>query len=224
MAIVLLVSTLVGCTPRANSSRGDAVVLREERGCVVTVLLDLSGSFRSKMVEGGKAHAFCLAILDTYFKDRIGEKDEIVIAQVSGEDRALLWQGTPLQLRRDFSDPTRFRDFLEYRANPKQSKVFQNMAKCLEYASSDPDVVNGKATTAVFVLSDMLDNDPDRDAARERLKKALETFASRDGVLGCYYVDQEIIAKCREFLATSGLRKFTVEADIVGNPQLPVIN
>ncbi|MFO0905789.1 MAG: hypothetical protein U0939_22465 [Pirellulales bacterium] len=98
------------------------------------------------------------------------------------------------------------------------------MAKCLEYASSDPDVVNGKATTAVFVLSDMLDNDPDRDAARERLKKALETFASRDGVLGCYYVDQEIIAKCREFLATSGLRKFTVEADIVGNPQLPVIN
>lgn len=224
MAIVLLVSTLVGCTPRANSSRGDAVVLREERGCVVTVLLDLSGSFHAQMVDGGKAHAFCLAILDTYFKDRIGEKDEIVIAQVSGADRALLWQGTPLQLRRDFSDPTDFQRFLRNRANPGQSKVFQNMAKCLEYASSDPDVVNGKATTAVFVLSDMLDNDPDRDAARERLKKALETFASRDGVLGCYYVDQEIIAKCREFLATSGLRKFTVEADIVGNPQLPVIN
>ena len=70
----------------------------------------------------------------------------------------------------------------------------------------------------------MLDNDPERDDARERLKKALETFASRDGVLGCYYVDQEIIAKCREFLAKSGLRKLTVEDDIVGNTQLPVIN
>ena len=224
LSIAIVVASFTGCTPRASDSRGDAVVLREERGCVVTVLLDLSGSFQSQMIDGGKAHAFCLAILDTYFKDRIGEKDEVIIAQISGTDRALLWQGTPLQLRRDFSDPASFQVFLRSRANPGQSKVFQNLAKCLEYASSDPDVVNSKATSAVFVLSDMLDNDPERDDARERLKKALETFASRDGVLGCYYVDQEVVAKCREFLAKTGLRKFMVEADIVGNPQLPVIN
>jgi hypothetical protein len=221
---LVMIALIIGCTPRAEVAREEAIVLHEKRGCVITVLLDLSGSFHSQMVDGGKAHQFCLAILDTYFKDRIGEKDEIVIAQISGADRALLWAGTPMRLRQDFADPKAFKRFLESRADPSQSKVLQNFAKSVEYVASDPDVTNGTAKSAVFVLSDMRDNDPNQDAARERLKKALERYATNGGVVGCYYVDQDLVGSCRNFLAESGVHKFKVDADIVGNPQLPVID
>lgn len=213
-----------GCTPRAEVAPENSIMLHERHGCVITVLLDLSGSFHAQMVEGGKAHRFFLAILDTYFKDHIGEKDEIVIAQISGADRALLWQGTPMQLRQDFANPQAFQKFLTGRVAPRQSKVLQNFAKAVEYMVSYQDVANGKTRSAIFVLSDMRDNDPDRDSARERLKKALETYASTGGVIGCYYVDQDLVNSCRNFLAKSGIRNFKVDADIVGNPQLPVID
>ena len=70
----------------------------------------------------------------------------------------------------------------------------------------------------------MLDNDPNRAEARDRLKRALETYSTRGGVVGCYYVDQKLVPSCREFIAKTGIRKYTVEADFVGNPQLPSID
>lgn len=221
---ILFVLLLAGCTPRAPVARDQAVVLHEPRGCVITILLDMSGSFEEKMIDQGKAYEFCLATIDAYFRDRIGEKDELIIAQISGADRALLWQGTPMQLRMDFASPTDLSTFLRSKANSGQSNVFDNMAKSIEYLSSDPDVVSGKAKSAVLVLSDMLDNDPNQYAARERLKRALAEYGKRDGIVGCYFVDQTVVPSCRTFIADTGIRNFIVQAEIVGNPQLPVID
>ena len=126
---LIVLAAVAGCTPRGPVAREEAVVLHEERGCVLTILLDLSGSFHEQMIDRGKAHQFCLAVLDNYFKDRIGEKDEVVIAQISGTDRALLWQGTPMRLRQDFASPKEFGDFLRARAIPNQSNVLANIAQ-----------------------------------------------------------------------------------------------
>src|SRR5689334_16519888 len=102
LTLIALASGLC-CTPRSEIPRNEAVKLHESRGCVVAVLLDLSGSFQDKLIEDGTAHAFFLAVVEEYSRGRIGENDELIIGQISaGSTPALVWQGTPMQLRQDF--------------------------------------------------------------------------------------------------------------------------
>jgi hypothetical protein len=225
MFLIVGLIAVCGCTPRSPSALEEGFVLHQPRGYVLTVLLDLSGSFSDRMVDDGKAWEFLLTVIDEYFKNRVGENDEIIVAQISGNrGRALLWKGTPSQLRSDFSSPEAFGEFIRSKADPNQSNVYDNIAQSVEYLSSDQDVSSGKAKSAVLILSDLLDNDPNRDATWQRLQKSLAHYGSQGGVVGCYFVDQQLVPEWNDLLARTGIRTFVVEPDIAGNPQLPGID
>lgn len=215
--IIVLFISLSGCEKRREASRA---LVHDDSKFVMTILVDLSGSFEQMMAEGGKAYQFTLAVLDKYFRDRIGSDDKLIIAQISMNDRALLWQGTPLQLRQEFPSPQAFTTFLRERADPNGSLVHDGIAHTLEYVNSEPNVATGKARAAVFVLSDMLDNGTKADA-KDRALKALATFGKNGNVVGLYYVDQMLVAPWRQDLRQAGVKEFCVESEIVGKPQLP---
>lgn len=218
-SLLLGLLPLTGCGERRELS--ESALATRDSEYVVTILLDLSGSFAHQMAEEGKAYDFAMQLTDRYFRDRMGMNDQIIIAQISGEKRALLWQGTPQQLRQDFRSADEFCAFLHEKSDAAGSNVFEGIARTTEYMLGEPGVADGTAKSALFVLSDMLDNSSNADEARQRALTAMEQFSDRGGSIGLYYVDQDEVANWRRHLRTSGVRQCRVECDIVGHPPLP---
>ena len=201
---------------------GPSVFQRSETECIVMIVIDLSGSFAHQMADEGKAYEFALRIYDQYFRDRIGnDKDVLIVSQLSGTHRSLLWRGSPLELRHKFSSSSEFRDFLLANADPNGSVIHDGIAHSLEYLSSDPALANGNARSAVFVLSDLLDNGVDPEKSGPRVSKALSDYARKNGVVGMYYVDQDLVLPWRQTLQAAGIRDYRVECIIDENPDLP---
>ena len=220
--IILLVTVLVMCCGCGQRRQPSATVLADKnQDYVVTILLDMSGSFQNMMLENGKGYKFALQVIDQYFRDRIGEPDQLIIAQISGNDRALLWQGTPQQLRRDFPSASAFRDFLGSKSNPNGSLVHEAVARSLDYMVNDPAVMNGKTKCALLVLSDMEDNGPRTEDLKSRIMTALKDFGAAGGIIGLYYVNTDYVPKWRSVLKNSDIASYCVEADIVSRPTLP---
>ena len=219
---VVLLSLLLlpfGCGEKRQASE---TVLREnEHEYVLTILLDMSGSFAHLMAEQGKAYEFIMEVIDRYFRDRMGTQDGLVVAQISGSDRSLLWQGTPFQLRQDFPSASAFRDFLKQRSNSAGSRVHDGITQTVEYVMSDLRIQSKTAKSAVFVLSDMLDNFPDSDASKKKTVEMLKAYGRIGGTFGLYYVDQLLVPEWRTHLRDSGIKHWRVEAEIVGRPTLP---
>jgi hypothetical protein len=219
-----LAMCVAGCQERIDQSEG---VFRTDDGdYVLTIMIDMSGSFDELMAEDGKAWSFVCQVVDKYFRDRLGGSDKLILAQLSGSERALLWRGTPLELRQEFPSAAAFRDWLTSHADPQGSRIYDGVAQAVEYTLSDPVVADGNGKAAVFILSDMHDTGPNREAARERAIKALAELARRDGVIGLYYVDVQLVAEWRQILSDAGVPGVNqhVEADIVGHPLLPKFN
>src|SRR5947207_2928301 len=114
--VACLVMFLAGCQKRAEQA--DGVFQSDDGEYVLTIVLDMSSSFRELMADNGKAWSFVCQVIDKYFRDRIGHNDKLILAQLSASDRALLWYGTPLQLRQEFSSASAFRDWLASHADP----------------------------------------------------------------------------------------------------------
>ena len=205
-----------------TSPAGPSPFVAPQTDHVVMLLIDLSGSFANQMANEGKAYEFYLQIYDRFFKDRIGhDKDVLVIAQLSGTHRSLLWQGHPLQLRQQFASSSEFKEFLLSHADPNGSVIHDGIAHSLELLVSDPALVNPNTKTAVFVLSDLLDNGANPEKSGPRVTKALAEYARMNGVLGLYYVDQDLVVPWRQSLQASGMRDYRVECIINQHPDLP---
>jgi hypothetical protein len=187
---------------------------------VIAVVVDLSGSFLEKMTEGGQAHSFMLSLLDRYFRERVGTHDQIILAQISGTpDRALLWQGSPFELRKQFPNSRAFSEFLRSKADPHGSCVHNALAQTVEYVMSQPNVSNCKAKSAVLVMSDMVDNSPKGSLSKDQVGDVLCDYAKIGGVVCLYFVDQTLIPVWERELRKAGL-EFSVASE-VRRPNLP---
>jgi hypothetical protein len=220
--IALLLILLVGCSPRRDRTdspghiTGQALGQTEEE-YVMLIALDLSGSFKDRIA--GEAFAFSTRVIDRYFRGRIGTSDKLVIAQLSGTDRSLLWEGTPIALRKEFPTADAFRDYLLGKGDPNGSRVYAGLHNAMGYVLSDPRVQSGGAKTAVFVLSDMMDSDNDK-MTEGYMNHDVSELGWRGGVMGLYYVDQSQVLPWRHKLLAFGV-KGRVESEIVGTPPLP---
>jgi hypothetical protein len=215
LCLLLLIS---GCHPRLDIS--ESIITPHEGEYLVSILIDLSGSFSEMMATDGHAYDFLLQILDRYFRDRIGTNDQIVISQISGgTNRSLLWQGTPVELRQRFPTADAFRVFLLSKADAAVSRVYDALSQTVEYTMSDSNVVSGKAKSAVFCLTDMLDTSVDQ--SKERAVKALNDYGRMGGVVGIYFCEQGQVAEWRQILTDAGIRNSCVEPEFVGHPKLP---
>ncbi len=60
------------------------------------------------MANQGQAHKFLMRVIDQYFRNSIGANNRIVIAQLSATQPALLWDGSPVDLRQQFPTAEKF--------------------------------------------------------------------------------------------------------------------
>lgn len=184
---------------------------------LVAVGIDLSGSFLHQMAEQGKAWDFLQKTLDRYLRGNGNEK--LVLVQLSGNSQALLWDGTPAQLRRDFADREAFRRFLQSKADPSGSRLFDGITEAIDYVSGLPGVT-ARTKRALILLTDMEDN-ASAPGAEQRLVQALRGFGQRNGCVGIYFVSHPLVARWEANLRSAGVRHHSVESHIVTAPTLP---
>ena len=220
---LLLIAALLtsGCGGPRRTDATTEMFGQEDSDYVLAIVLDMSGSFSHLMADDGKAYDFALAVMDRYFRNGDGLNDTMVIAQISGTDESLLWQGSPLELRRDFPTADDFRRFLLANVDPNGSRVNEGLTNVVDYIAANPRVAGGNARSAVFVLSDMLDNGGDSDTTARQLDASLAAYGNRGGRVGLYYVNQSLVPDWNRRLQQAGIRSYCVECEIVGNPRLP---
>lgn len=207
-------SALAGCERRRESH--DSVFSATEMSRQVTIILDLSGSFKEMMAEDGLAWSFTLRCIDKYFRASVGSEDRLVIGQISGTGK-LLFEGTPHSLRKDFTSDT-FRDLLVQSANGAGSALNAGICHCMEYVMASPRVAAKQVKTAVFILSDMLDTTGE---TRDGLMRKMAEYGTLGGVVGFYFVDEAVVLPLRSEMAQTGVREYIVESEIVRRPSLP---
>ncbi len=187
---------------------------------VVNLTVDMSGSFSNQMAEKGEAFAFVKGLIERYFRARVGTADRLIISQISGNDEALVWEGLPLQLRKQHT-PETFGRFLRTNSDPSGgSRVYDSIADSIEYLMEDPAVASGQAKSAVLICSDMWDTTGSVES-EQRLLTALAKYGRAGGVVGIYYCDQRLVGTWRRRLRDAGIRQYCVESEIVGRPTFP---
>lgn len=213
-----LILCVLGCERRDTSNISP--FQQEPSGYVLLVAIDMSGSFRELMAEDGKAYNFVLQAIDQYHRDGIGNDFQIIITQLSGNQRPLLWQGEPQQLRREFPDPKAFHDYLIAHADPDSSRINDGIAESIDYVLHTYSVAQGNARTVALILSDMEDSQGSQEQSDPRLLTSLTTFARR-GSIGFYFCSQSRMADIRQKMKQAGIDMYILECDIHGHPPLP---
>ena len=190
----------------------DRVFEADEGEYVLTIALDMSGSFEA--VRNERAWDFMCQIIDRYFRDRIGHDDKLILAQLSDSEKALLWKGTPLELRQQFTSGVEFRKWMESKADPSGSRLYEGIVQAVEYTD------RSKGRSAIFILSDMIDST--KGGTRDKAVHALASIGKQGGV-GLYYVDIKQCKLWEKLLRDAGVpeENMVIEADIVGHPTLP---
>jgi hypothetical protein len=220
---VLLTVALVlgGCTKHDDKDNQQIALGREDAEYMVLIAVDMSGSFADLMTRDGKGYEFTMRVADRYFRNSIGSNNRLIIAQLSATDRALLWDGTPVQLRQDFPSANEFRQFLLKKSHPAGSRIYDGIADAFDYVLSDPSVASGKTRTAVFVLSDFDDNFPNPEKSEKRVADSLKAFAKTNGVVGFYFLEHPRVPMWRDHLRKSGIKQWVCDSEIVAYPPLP---
>jgi hypothetical protein len=220
MAAMLAATLTVGCTKLDPSEQ--TVFDRPETEQIIVIAMDLSGSFADLMTKDGLAYRFVLATVDRYLRENSGGDGRLVIAQLSATGNPLLWEGKPSDLRRHFGSADSFREFLLSKSDPRGSRINEGVANALDYTINHASVRSNGAKPALFVLSDMMDNDPAGADHMKRVNELLGDFADVGGVIGLYYVNQSMLIDWRTRIESSGVRDSRIECGIVSNPDLPV--
>ena len=214
----LILLCLAGCA-KVQEGQKEVSVDRD-----VTIVIDLSSSFAEEMfmqrsvynaAEGyhrdtlGKTFKFLLSILS-----KLDFEDRITLCQISADDNAVLWEGNLVQMRKDFPDPLAFYEFLKKKSNPDGTLLYDALTRSIKQS------LTHDGQRSIFVLSDMLDTDPNGEAKLPELRRVLEEYAKSGGKIGCYYVDQNLVASLKEKLKEFGFQNPVVESEIVSKPEL----
>lgn len=215
---IIIVLFLAGCEPTGEARH--EIIAPEESQYKLAVIVDMSESFAALMADQGKAHQVLLEVVDRYFRDTIGSQDRIIIAQISAKQPALIWDGTPLELRQQF-DPQKFAAFLHAHSEPIGSPVYETVAETLEYLMADPAVATGKTTPVLLILSDMQDTSPATTELKDRVLRDLRNYGKLDGTFAIYFCDQQLASRWKKGLTDAGVKHSFVESGIVTTPSLP---
>src|SRR5262249_18456628 len=100
--------SLPGCQAKDRGDLGHqrtpvkATIGGSQEKMILVFDIDLSGSFNKLMADDGYAYSYIMDVLQKYSQSRVGTEDKLIIAQLSGTEHPLLWEGKPSQLRKDF--------------------------------------------------------------------------------------------------------------------------
>lgn len=214
---------LAGCGEPYVETGTMAPITTAQREYLLVLAVDVSGSFMEEMFgNDGRAYRFTLLAADKLFRDRMGEEDHILLSQLSANDRPLLWEGTPRELRRKFGSSDALKHFILSKADPQGSRLFAGVAETLDYVSVLPGVPEGQSQVCVLVLSDMLDNSPTQAEDWQKMTEAMKTAKEQGIHVGFYFVDINMLPTVRDGMSTAGLDTRYIESGILESPPLPV--
>jgi hypothetical protein len=194
--------------------------VREQYENVLVVLVDESGSFKELMKPDGAATKFLYDTVDHYFQARLAsDQDLLIVAQLSGNRQALLFQGSPRDFRQRYSSAATFSQELERRSSGGGSRIYDGISDSIEFILNDPNLAT--AHLCLIILSDMEQNLQDGYTTNQRLENNLKAFVQRKGVMGIYFAEPQECIKWRQKLQKLSMRDFVVEASIHENPRRP---
>ena len=114
--------------------------------------VDESGSFNDKRKPGGKGLEFANRTITHYFQNRLGNNDYLVVSQLSGNRQALLWQGSPRQLRNEFTNIGEWAEFMDKKSDIAGSRIWDGLSDSLEIVMTDPSIVEQPHKSSARVL------------------------------------------------------------------------
>jgi hypothetical protein len=204
------------CTPY-EPPKNDSPFRQGLADYVMVVVLDLSGSYERLMLDDGKAWKALTSMVRKFYKERMGENDKLIIAQISAVPVAPLWEGSPKAFGKSFPTGDAFRQFLKAKSNPNGSRVHDSITDAIDYALP---LVSGSGRAGLFIFSDMDDN-LSKPGSEERLVKAMGAFGQKNGAVGIYWCDMPLTPRWRGNVQRAGVRHWVVESEINAEPQLP---
>jgi hypothetical protein len=217
----LMLASKIDSAPRDRTSREEPVFEEQTHDSTLTIILDLSTSCEQLMSPDGQGYELMLKLIDRYFRSRLGTGDQLILAKICGNDRALLWEGTPLELRRRFRSASSFRQFLLDHADPNGSRVYAGVTRAVEYALARQGKSATEAKNACLILSDFVENDPTQKGSAGKMFETLAKYSEAGGAIGFYFVDQAICPYLEKHLAEHGIKNFCVQSEVVASPVLP---
>lgn len=161
-------------------------------------------------------------LMDQFFTTGAGGETRVVIVQLSGNDRAVLFEGTPNELRTKFRSPKELNAFLTSQADGSSSHVYHATSQTLNYVASIPGITENTRTLTAL-LSDMEDNELN-SATRSRNARVLLTSLKRyqqlGGGLALSYVADSEISRWQSAFSNAGFEPGTyiIENNIVETP------
>ncbi|MFL5328599.1 MAG: hypothetical protein ACJ8C4_06760 [Gemmataceae bacterium] len=195
------------------------VMQAEDPDFVCVIMLDVSGSYESKMLDDGKAWKAIMNLLQEFYRNRANENDVLVIGQIGAPGHAApLFEGSPRAFRKTFGDPASFRTFLKANSSSQGSRIFDSICDVLSYTSGR---MSGKTKAGVFLFTDFEDN-ASAPGGEERFVQTMTDFGKRGQVsVGCYWVGMNELAKVDRDLRRTGIKNFVVDSSITAEPRLP---
>ncbi len=134
------------------------------------------------------AFNFFMAIIEKYKRDRAGYQDRIVISQLSGNNKSLLFDGRTGDLKKAFSSQEQFKDYLLRSANDKGSNVYASIDRTLSYLTKRIGI-DQDTTQITIILSDLMDNSASSDTDRAAMIETMKEYCT-NGTFGLYWVDE----------------------------------
>lgn len=212
---------LSGCVPSQTGKDYHPFETVEIDSCL-TILIDMSGSFAESWDD--RAYPLFLELSETYFNEAMGTENRLVIAQLSGNNQAVLFEGKPADLQTRFRSPEELVEFLKKRSDPTRSHVYAALQSTTDYVLQMPGVTEQSRLMTV-VLSDLRDSSTNasRSTSGREMVESLREYRLRGGVLALYYVASDEIERWETVLAESGFtdRDYLIQGELTATPQLP---
>lgn len=213
-ALCLAATLAAGCQRRDKTEKG-MTFEHEPTRFTLLVVADID-----VVKNNPKAYDFVIAALDRYGSDRMGENDQVIISQISGNNRPVLFQGTPQQLRRDMPSQEEFRNYLLSRSDPGR-RLHDGLTESFNYLMKTRSVAQGGAKPVALIISSLNEGEAESAGCQERFIQALINFHRAGGQMAFYFCDQRRSAWLEEQTAKAGMQWTHYELDAHGRPPLP---
>lgn len=189
----------------------------------LTVVVDMSGSFAGQLST--RAYPLLIELCDSFFTEGAGTESRVVICQLSGTEKSVLFQGRPHELQSSFNSPEELANFLQEKSDPGSSQVYKATDQAISYVCAIPRV-SEETRLMTVILSDMIDSesrDPERTKNGKRMLASLRRYQELGGGLALYYVDEDETGRWSRILDKAGFLpgSYVIESTLVARPELP---
>ncbi|QDT07489.1 hypothetical protein K227x_59160 [Rubripirellula lacrimiformis] len=225
VAIALMLGVtpaIVGCV-KSQSIKQEAPFEVQELDACLAIVIDMSGSFSQSWDD--RAYGLFLDLSERFFTEGMGTDTRLVISQLSGSERVVLFEGEPSELRTRFAGPDELNRFLRDHSEPSQSRVYESTKATLDYIGSLGGVTDQTRLLTV-ILSDMQDSEQDLDVRRQmgnEMIESLKRYQAAGGGLALYFVSADETTRWKRILSDAGFEPghYVIENELTQSPQLP---